>query len=445
MNSNDLIHRYLSGEATGAEIEELDQRLAKDPGLRRKLIVEAGTDAGLREIALERAAQPDESRATNIRPFNPLTWIAAAAAIALVATFAWSHFSKPPVIATLVSGENAAWESPLPTTPGSKLTAGFLKLTSGIATIEFTSGATVVLEAPAHLVLETPMRGKLLTGSAVIDVPESAIGFVMEAPGGYAVDYGTQFSVSVNDNGQASEFEVLEGEIAVHHPTTGKEVRLTTGQGASTSGDDMQTFDGKINDPTFSPPLTRARVWTKGKSNYVIRVNKRGKHIHPEMLMARTSNSGKWDMRNFFSFDMAKIDLASAQAVKLRLNQVPSGHGLASRLPLINTFAIYGITSPDKESWSESPTWEDAPDITDGILLGRFDIPRSQQSGSVGIGNSDLLKFLKNDPDGIVTFVLIRETGHISGEGKGLTHAFANHNHPEASGPRLEFSMAESR
>ena len=86
----------------------------------------------------------------------------------------------------------------MPTTPGSALTAGYLKLTSGIATIQFKSGAKVVLEAPAHLVLETPMRGRLLAGSAVIDVPKTAIGFVMEAPGGYAVDLGTQFAVSVN-------------------------------------------------------------------------------------------------------------------------------------------------------------------------------------------------------------------------------------------------------
>ncbi|YCM43037.1 FecR domain-containing protein [Verrucomicrobiaceae bacterium 227] len=446
MNPHELIHRYLTGEATGAEVEELDRLLASDPALRQRLITEAGIDSNLREVALERMADPAPTEGKIITsPFRPLTWIAAAAAIALVSIFALSKFSQPPIIATLISGENASWESPLPTTPGSELTAGFLKLTSGIATIEFRSGARVILEAPAHLILETPMKGKLLSGSAMIDVPEAAIGFVMEAPGGYAVDYGTQFSVSVDSAGGSSNFEVLEGEIAVHHPTTGKEVRLTTGKGASTSGEAMVTFEGNDEEPNFTAASDFLRIGTQGHADYVIRNNRRGKHIHPDMLMAKQTNSVNWEMRSFFSFDISRVDLASVESVRLRLNQVPSGRGLATRLPLINTFAIYGITSPEKETWAQPPTWEDAPSTKDGILLGRFDIPRSQASGSVEISSGTLLEFLKNDPDQKVTVVLVRETGLISGEGKGLTHAFANDHHPEASGPHLEFALKASK
>lgn len=58
MNPNELIQRYLHGEATDAEVAELDVLLASDRDLRRKLIVETGIDAGLCEIARERASQP---------------------------------------------------------------------------------------------------------------------------------------------------------------------------------------------------------------------------------------------------------------------------------------------------------------------------------------------------------------------------------------------------
>lgn len=445
MNPNELIQRYLTGEATGAEIQELDRLLASDKALRRKLIIEAGTDAGLRQIALERVAQPVVSAPKKVaRFYQPVAWFAAAAAVALMGVLSWAEISRPRVVATLLSGENASWESSLPTTPGSQLTPGYLKLTSGIATIRFKSGAEVILEAPAHLVLETPMRGRLLAGSAVIDVPESAIGFVMEAPGGYAVDYGTQFAVSVNAAGDSSDFEVLKGEIAVHHPATGKEVRLTKRQGASISAASMATFDGGNEEPSFTAPSRTVRIGSHGQTGYVNRRNKRGKHIHPEMMMVKQTEGFNWDMRAFFSFDVARLDLESVKSARLRLNQVPSGLGLAARLPLINTFAVYGVTHTEKETWSSEPTWEDAPDINDGVLLGTFDIPRSQQSGSYGIENDKLLEFLKADPDKKVTFVVVRTTGLINGEGKGLFHAFANDRHPEASGPLLEFAMMAS-
>ena len=441
MDAHELIHRYLMGEATAEEVAELNRLLASDPALRRKLIFEAGTDAGLREIALERVAAPVSAERKIISPiFRPVAWLAAAAAVVLLGALGWMQFSRPAVIATLVSGEHAAWESSLPTAPGSALAAGYLKLTSGIATIEFKSGARVVLEAPAHLVLETPMRGRLLAGSAVIDVPKSAIGFIIDAPGGYAVDHGTKFAVSVTSAGNSSDFEVLKGEISVHQPATGREVRLKDRQGASISDGTMTTYDGASQEPVIAEPSPHLRIGTNGRAGYVNRRNKRGKHIRPEMLMVKQTESHTWDMRAFFAFDVSKVDLESVKSVRLRLNQVPSGMGLAARLPLVNTFAVYGVTRPDKEDWSSEPTWEDAPNVEDGVLLGTFDIPRSQQTGSFGINSDKLLEFLKADPDKQVTFVVVRETGLIDGEGKGLFHAFASDHHPEASGPLLEFT-----
>lgn len=445
MDPHQLIQRYLTGQATGPEMAELDRLLANDPALRRKFIVETGIDAGLREVAFERAAQPGSTDRKIISPiFRPIAWIAVAAALMLMGTMGWTRFSRPPVIATLLSGENASWESSLPTTPGSALTPGYLKLNTGIATILFRSGAKVVLEAPAHLVLETPMRGRLIDGSAVIDVPKSAIGFIMAAPGGYAVDHGTQFAVSANESKNSSNFEVLKGEISVHNPATGEEVRLKGRQGASIREKALSTFDGATLEPALPQVSPVLRVGTNGHATYIIRNNKRGKWIHPEMLYVRQALEAKWDMQAVFSFDISKAPLASAISARLRLNQVQSGVGLAARLPLINTFAIYGVQRPRSTVWIDAPLWEDAPGPEDGILLGKFDIPRSQQSGSVGIDTPLLLDFLKTAPRGIATFILVRETGVIDGEGKGLVHAFASDSNPEASGPLLEFTLHES-
>lgn len=67
--------------------------------------------------------------------------------------------------------DDASWESSLPTEPGSELTGGYLKLTSGIATVRFLSGAESILEAPANLVLKTPMYAMLTSGAARVEVP----------------------------------------------------------------------------------------------------------------------------------------------------------------------------------------------------------------------------------------------------------------------------------
>lgn len=446
MNSEALLQRFLLGEATNAEIDELDRLLASDPELRSKLIFEAGTDAGLREIALERVSDPVSTARNTVSPtFQLVSWAAAAAVIGMLATSAWSQFTRPSFIATLVSVEDASWESSLPTAPGSELTSGYLKLTAGLATIRFESGAEVLLEAPANLVLISPMRGKLVAGAAVVSVPEPAIGFVLETPGGYVVDHGTQFAVNVAESKGRADFEVIDGEISVYLSTTGEEVRLTDRQSASISEQTITSFDGHMPEKALEQAPSVLRIGTDGRAASVIRNNKRKKRIHPDMLTVKRSPSEDWDRRSFFEFDLSKVDLESVETARLRLNLVPSGIGFKTRLPKINRFAVYGLTNDDKEGWEIESLWEDSPMPEDGKLLGTFDIPRSQQRGSFGITNGKLLDFLKakasrSQP---VTLILVRETGQIDGEGPGLVHAFANDSHPEASGPMLEFLLSE--
>ena len=445
MKPETLIQRYLIGEATADEVGELDKLLAGDPELRRRLVSEAAIDAGLREIALERIADEQVPPSSKIaRPaFRPVAWAAAAAVAGLVSVLAFSQFSRPEIIATLVSGEDAAWESPLPTAPGSELTAGYLKLTSGIATIEFRSGAEVMLEAPAHLVLETPMRGKLLAGSAVIDVPGSAIGFTIETPDGYAVDHGTQFAVSVDQAGHRSDFEVLDGEISIHLPATGEEVRLANRGSASISDRGLQAFEGPLPERDVRQKPRIIKIRTNGRATSIIKNNQRAKRLDPDLLMVKNVDGNSQERRSLIAFDVSGVDLDSVATARLGLKMVPSSVGFATRLPVENRFAIYGVTDVSRENWTTDCLWEDAPTPEDSVLLGEFMVRRSRQDKYCTVSGDALLEFLKADADGSVTLIIVRETGQIDGEGPGLVHAFASDSHPESSGPVLRLGLAE--
>ncbi|QDT05007.1 FecR protein [Rubripirellula lacrimiformis] len=366
----------------------------------------------------------------------------AASVVLLLSTLAWIRFSQPRSIATLVSAENAAWESSLPTTPGSQLTQGSLKLIAGIATIRFHSGAEVILEAPAELDVMSSMRGKLVHGAAVIDVPDSAIGFVIETPDGYAIDYGTRFAVQVDPTDHRSNFELIEGEIAVHHAGTGEEVRMTVPKKTVTVHRDSVNYLDEEQTPNLPHDVTNmVRIGTNGRSASVIRNNKRRKYLDPEVLAVKKTENGKWDHRSFFEFDLSKIDVSRISAAWIRLNLVPSKRGFVSRLPEVNRFGIYGLTNLDRADWSLDSTWEAAPGPEDGILLGTFEVPRSQQRGTFGIANRAIVEFLQKFPGQSVTLILVRETTQVEGDVPGLTHMFASDAHPEAVGPLLELTI----
>jgi len=365
---------------------------------------------------------------------------AVAAAILLAVTF-WPPANGSATVATIASSEHAAWESLLPTTAGSELVPGVLQLKSGIATIRFSSGAEVTLEAPARFEVISDMRGKLTDGVAVIDVPQDAIGFVIESPDGYAVDYGTRFAVHVDRHAQRADFELIEGEIAVHHSLTGEEVRLTSpNKVVSLREDSLTNIDPEQGLERQRPPGRVLRIGTKGRATSVLPNNKRKKFLDPEVLSVKTTENGKWDYRSFFAFDLSVLDASRVQTARLRLNLVPGRRGFASRLPVVNRFGVYGVTNPDKLDWVIESTWEDAPTPEDGVLLGTFEVLRSEQRGTFGIANQALAEFLQRNAGRSVTFLLVRQTSQIEGEVPGLTHLFASDHHPEAVGPLLELT-----
>ena len=447
MEHQSLIHRYLLGDVTADEVEQLGRLLSEQPELRREYILAAATDTCLRDIALERAVEL--SRIVHPLQSNRF-WVwsmagAVAVAVLLVVTLRPATHSEES-LATLVSSENAAWESALPTVPGSQLTAGTLRLKSGIATLQFATGAEMILEAPAQLELLSAMRCRLLDGVALVEAPESAIGFVVETPSGYAVDYGTRFAVRVDSSRGDSDFELIEGEIGVHHGSTGEEIRLTQPlRGVTVNAESLRMRSDDDSEVVASANAEVVRIGTAGRATSVLPNNKRHKYIDPEVLSVKKTENGKWDYRSCFAFEVAEFDFSDVTAARLRLNLVPSRRGLASRLPLTSRFGVYGLTNAAKADWSIDATWENSPAPEDGVLLGTFDIPRSAQRGSFGIANEELQEFLKQNTGQSVTLILVRLTTQIEGEGPGLTHMFASDSHPEAVGPLLELTIEQSK
>ncbi len=209
MNPTERIQRYLTGVATGTEIEELDRLLAKDPALRRKLIAEAGTDAGLRAIALERASQPlpATKRRSGWLQWRPLA--AAAAAIVLgMAAFYGSHRGVEAEVVHTSSDISGEW------VVGRKVRLDHMTIARGNVQMRLSSGVLLDVAAPVEMKLLDAMQVRLLSGRVTAVVPPAARGFAVETPAGRVVDLGTRFGVAM-EAADSAEVHVFEGKVEV--------------------------------------------------------------------------------------------------------------------------------------------------------------------------------------------------------------------------------------
>lgn len=95
---------------------------------------------------------------------------------------------------------------------GQRLLPGSMKFGSGQVQIEFMSGATVSLSGPAELLIKSRKEATLMSGRATTHVSDRARGFVLNGPNAAVVDLGTEFQMSVSDDG-ITDVAVTEGEI----------------------------------------------------------------------------------------------------------------------------------------------------------------------------------------------------------------------------------------
>jgi ferric-dicitrate binding protein FerR (iron transport regulator) len=410
-------------------------------------------------------------------PWGP-SLLAAAAGVAIMGfvTAMWGWQLGPsklaamnPTVATVIKARECKWAgSTLPTAEGSRVTTGILELAEGIATLKFDSGAEVVMEAPATLEIVNAMECRLVRGTLMADVPPSAIGFVVETPDARVVDYGTRFGVSAGEDGKYL-VKVLEGLVEVNPKSeTGKPRQLRGGQ----------SVDNGLRQLQLVPPpadLIESRRWHpksildagdgwqiistaygRGKDTYV-QNGTRGKGFgkDPYFRVKRSDFSPELIRKGYIAFDLAKFQGQEKTDAELVLNIEPSDLGFASLVP-DSTFAVYGLADEDQDTWNEhSVQWQQAPaqpaakdlkapkhlpDPGKSVLLGRFTIAQGVSRGTRSIQGKALLDFLKQDTNGIVTFIICRETNESSRD--GMVHAFATKESGSNTPPLLRVKVA---
>lgn len=97
---------------------------------------------------------------------------------------------------------------------GKPIPQGWLRLQSGVIEVSFNSGATVTLEGPARLRIDSSMQVVSQSGILTANCPPSAYGFTVKFPGGKVVDLGTEFALNTEPKGR-TQVHVLNGEVIV--------------------------------------------------------------------------------------------------------------------------------------------------------------------------------------------------------------------------------------
>ena len=254
-----LIAEVLDGTLDNDSRETLNDLLKTNPDARRlyrdhmelharlHLDYTGGLATEAMPVSLPSSANSTVSGATVTyfaKPWGVLAAVlAVAACITLIATFSWLQQSEETSMAgqpteaniesfvTIKQVRAARWESgKLLTAVGARLGTGTMRLSEGLVTLQFDSGAEVNLEAPSELTLIDAMNVYLVKGTVVADIPDSATGFRVTTPWAEVVDFGTRFSVSVDAETGGTRTQVYEGLVKVQSQLSDEVVSLKTGQ-----------------------------------------------------------------------------------------------------------------------------------------------------------------------------------------------------------------------
>lgn len=275
MNRNERLDRVRSlasaladRELSEEERRELNDLLCGDPEacecylemseIHATLAHEHGAvDLSVNPGNVLRFSSPERSTTakSNITFWKPL--IAAAAVFALLVNgyVFWQNGridqaedSGVSGVAVLSRAVDPVWKNDgQPAQEGSTLPVGTFQLESGLAQLEFFSGATVIVEGPAELELISDWEIECRGGRLRAFVPEPARGFTITTPDYRAVDLGTEFALSVGDDG-SSEVHVVDGEVRLDSDDGAELKLLTSGGGIRSEHGIFESVDGGGHD-----------------------------------------------------------------------------------------------------------------------------------------------------------------------------------------------------
>ena len=438
------LDRLLDGDLSDEDRVKIQASLESDPEAIDWLAERALLHAHLRRTMQRRGTEtrtqtqppvPQERPVVAWSPFH--SWAAIAAA--LVALLGGIFLLRPPsdpTFATVTQTSAAQWEdSDLPTAVGSRLAPGTLRLATGLATIEFDSGALVTIEAPATLTLVDAMNCDLMRGTVVSDIPESAIGFRIQTPSADVVDYGTRFAVSVFEETGETLTQVMEGEVHVEYAESDKIVELTTGQRDQVLGEaaDAARKDQEQRTMSESSPLRYGPEWELLRTSKDAYTGRVPSHESNTLLYVKSLRERGPTRISWLGFDLRQIEKERIEEAELLLHFAPTGFGLASFVPDAE-FGVYGLVGQVPE-WDESIQNGQFPEEHRITPLGSFVVPHGVQEGQFRVSTEALAKFLRDHPDSEITLKVVRETKET--ETGGLVHGFASRRHPFLPAPTL--------
>lgn len=386
--------------------------------------------------------------------------VAMAACIAILAAIGWTRFQKTDHFATVEHVRGSRWDSgDLPTASGARIGRGTLRLVEGMATIRFDSGVKLTLEAPADLKLVDAMHCTLNRGTAVADVPETAIGFRIATPSAKVVDYGTRFAVVVDATSGSTRTQVYEGLVTVEERLSGKITSLTTGQTNATATSPLSPEPAIIGPPGRTPDwilLAPTKDAYIGQA-YVDHATSGRVEIHRSETLLLLKN-GTVHRKAYLGYDLPGIDPASIKEAELTLHFAPTNWGVASIVPDA-TFSVFGLVTdqpweekaidekiapahqiqlrPSMRTPAESP-WLDESKVR---KLGSFQVRQGVQSGTFGIAGDALVAFLREHAGSGITLIVVRDTPER--ETNGLVHGIASRRHPTLKPPTLAIRLAQ--
>ena len=461
-----LIDGHLRGSLDLTGAKKLSDHLSESADARKLYLEMTDLHASLAVDETMWIEQPEwvekeePETITSFRSYIP--WALAASVVFLLSLFLFPKPKEDPTFALIKDSYSATWEGgDLTTEQGSRLRNGTLRLSEGLVTLQFDSGAEVTLEAPVSLKLINSMKCELINGTAVTYVPESATGFRIITPEADIVDYGTRFSVTVFEETGETHTRVMEGKVQVEYSRTGEIVALSAGERHTVKGTGFaippaETFRelGTIPDK----PLQHGPEWTFFESSKDAFVGRRPNHLfvtddkevvdllkdsYPSdvhnhnskvlLLVKNAISQGPMNRQAYLSFDLSEIDRTQIEEADLLLQFAPSGWGLASHLPDC-TFNVYGLAG-EVPDWNESGIRDRFPGTPESVYLGSFVLAKGVQKGRFGVRTEDLTNFLKTHTHSQVTFMVMRETKET--EDGGLVHGFASRRHPTLPAPTL--------
>lgn len=243
MSDNDprwgLVQRYVQGDAGPDVIAELTARLREDAEFRTVFLEYLNVDLALsQETDPNRKAEAPVVGPSRRRIFTRTGSLILAASVflAVLALVSWQYRGRSGTpVATVVASFHGQWCSGGEVVEGENLITGVQEFQSGLIELRTSSGATLMVQAPASLELTGPLSARLLSGSVVVRMPRGQSGFVVETPQVVVTDLGTEFGISVASDA-GSRVQVFDGSVRAE--SGGHEARqLVAGESLDAASD----------------------------------------------------------------------------------------------------------------------------------------------------------------------------------------------------------------